>query len=375
MSNDATNDDQAETKNVLIEPFFEFELPSMGKTTFDSQKDVEAFILRVESSHSWLLSIISKDAAQTIRHSLSNLKEGIKVDDSREVNLKTLHSAFQTAFCGKQHIFHPDSPQLMYIKLLGKKFGNKIVADVAGWLMGNWQSSSKDGIALGVLYDAFGKSLNILQEEWQTKLNNVHETHEENERARAELFAGILENNKTERNTQQKHFDDLEGKYKAIQSAKVPTAYWKTKQTRHKRLAIGFGIASVIVGVIGVIIITCISVSSRSDVSHIYDVWHLLSFSFPTLVMAIAVYWTVRILVKLCLTNIHLGADANERVVMTKTFIAMLVDEDTTSTITTHGVHIILEPLFRHAPIGLVAYDGSPQSLFDKIMKMKYNHT
>ncbi|HEY3965090.1 MAG TPA: hypothetical protein VGM05_11115, partial [Planctomycetaceae bacterium] len=69
-----------------------------------------------------------------------------------------------------------------------------------------------------------------------------------------------------------------------------------------------------------------IKIATESDARS--DVWRvalLIRESIPTLIIAVALFWLLRILVRIFLTQLHLWSDASERVVMIKTYLAMHV--------------------------------------------------
>jgi hypothetical protein len=76
--------------------------------------------------------------------------------------------------------------------------------------------------------------------------------------------------------------------------------------------------------------------------------------------------WLVRIVVRLFLSHVHLLADANERVTMANTYLALqhskegLVEQDR---------QLILQVLFRPSTSGVVKDDGVPLSWIEAITK------
>jgi hypothetical protein len=173
----------------------------------------------------------------------------------------------------------------------------------------------------------------------------------------------MIADNMENQESQQEHFDTLEGKYKAVQNVREPMVYWDTKRWWHLKIAGVTGALATAAGGFGAWGLVAMSGQTQAAIGKLDTVngWSLLPHSFPTLVVGVAVYWVVRILVKLCMTNVHLATDASERVVMAKTFISLLVDEKTAGAIKAHeDLRIILEQLFRHQPVGLIRYDGGP---------------
>jgi len=79
------------------------------------------------------------------------------------------------------------------------------------------------------------------------------------------------------------------------------------------------------------------------------------------------IIWPLRLLVKLLLSNIHLKADASERVVMIQTFMSLMRNKDTRDKLEQQDIALVLTPLFRPSTSGVIKDDGSPSTLFDII--------
>lgn len=77
------------------------------------------------------------------------------------------------------------------------------------------------------------------------------------------------------------------------------------------------------------------------------------------------IIWPVRLLVKLLLSNIHLKADASERVVMIQTFMSLMRNKDTRDKLEQQDIALVLAPLFKPSTSGVIKDDGSPSTLFD----------
>jgi hypothetical protein len=77
--------------------------------------------------------------------------------------------------------------------------------------------------------------------------------------------------------------------------------------------------------------------------------------------------WAVRLLVRLFLSNSHLATDADERVTLVKTYLALMeadklpFDDDK---------KLILEALFRPASDGMVKEETLPHPMLEMFMKI-----
>ncbi len=101
------------------------------------------------------------------------------------------------------------------------------------------------------------------------------------------------------------------------------------------------------------------------DDNHPSAVYFIVSGAL--LVMSTLGFWVGRLLTKLYLSAQHLRTDADERAVMTKTYLALTKERATSEA----ERHIILSALFRNSSDGIVRDDGMPdlglQSALSKI--------
>lgn len=76
--------------------------------------------------------------------------------------------------------------------------------------------------------------------------------------------------------------------------------------------------------------------------------------------------WGLRILVRLMMSNLHQRENADERVTMMKTFLALKRDQ---SLVEGKDIQLVLEALFRPGTSGLLNDDAAPATPFEVIMK------
>ncbi len=91
------------------------------------------------------------------------------------------------------------------------------------------------------------------------------------------------------------------------------------------------------------------------------DVW---KFSIMLLISTLGI-WLTRLTTKLFISNLHLGADAYERVTMIKTYLALLVDD---KDLQGDDRQLILQTLFRPSSTGIIK-DAEPMSILETLVK------
>ncbi|MCW1887710.1 DUF6161 domain-containing protein [Luteolibacter flavescens] len=78
----------------------------------------------------------------------------------------------------------------------------------------------------------------------------------------------------------------------------------------------------------------------------------------------------VRLTIKLMLSNLHLAADAEERTIMIRTFMALLRRTSAQEGLKKEDVAIVLAPIFRPSTSGIIKDDGGPTSLGEFLSHM-----
>src|SRR5690606_13345675 len=109
--------------------------------------------------------------------------------------------------------------------------------------------------------------------------------------------------------------------YDQFMALKAPVDYWGKKKDQHKgrvgllkNWALGVGIF----GAVGLLI----------SIHHVFSDNAITYWKIGVFVLLATLYfWALRILIKLLLSNIHLEGDADERVVMAQTYLALLRDQ------------------------------------------------
>jgi hypothetical protein len=167
---------------------------------------------------------------------------------------------------------------------------------------------------------------------------------------------------------------DIAAAYDAKMALQAPVTYWESQRNKHRWTAIGFSIASVLwaVASVGFIYYAAEQLLSAAPNETILiagiplpkvPLWH---FALLVVLLTFA-FWFERIFVRLLLSQVHLYTDASERVVMAKTYIALLregqgmKDEDR---------RLILQALFRPAVTGIVKDDAIPPTVLEWITRL-----
>lgn len=153
----------------------------------------------------------------------------------------------------------------------------------------------------------------------------------------------------------------LESAWKTNAEIDDSVNYWKDKAGEHQKKSARFGrIAAgyfAFMSIVIVVLFWCLpemlkNISSDEFKFHAYVVQVALGFAASTLFI-----WVGRILTRLFLSEHHLRIDADERLVMTKTFLAFTAEGKIDKAL----LPILLAPLFRPTADGIVKDDAAPE--------------
>jgi hypothetical protein len=149
---------------------------------------------------------------------------------------------------------------------------------------------------------------------------------------------------------------------------KAPAEYWSSKATQHKTKVVFFTRWSVGVGIAGVAMI-------------LLAAWYILPEHYPSgtipwrslgifVLISTYVVYLLKLAIKLLLSNIHLAADADERVVMIETYTALIRSEANKASLTPADLALVLAPIFRPSSTGVIKDDGGPLALSEFINRV-----
>lgn len=249
---------------------------------------------------------------------------------------------------------------------------------------------------------SISESLKILDEKWrqdlqsnQSKFNEIHSTiHSkiseinkwfeetslgisQDETQRKDMWKETLQSSKKEIQTTieegKKLLDDIKKQYDEHMTMAAPVTYWSTERDHFKKL-IGYlsvGIATELL-VFGLVIYFYSKSYLFNDPKIFQSTLKQLTLGTEVhllvLVLIVALFiWIIKITFKYFVGLLHLEVDAGERVVMAKTYLALIKDAKITGQ---EDRHIILEALFRPAITGLVQEDEGPTGLVGLIAKL-----
>lgn len=207
-------------------------------------------------------------------------------------------------------------------------------------------------------------------------IEELHRSYETLEQDANALLAKQDEAFREEQSGRDSAFDTLKGDHaKAMESIRqtfidgmamrAPAAYWAEKQAQHARGVQRFtwltfvGIA-VALSALGLSVWIMLK-SLPTDKSH-PPAWQLGVLALGSLL----VIWALRLIVRMYLSHVHLERDADERIVMVQTYLALLEAKALDSN---EHRQLILNALFRPAADGIVKDEALPFSVAEVLTR------
>ncbi|MHC2618832.1 ElaB/YqjD/DUF883 family membrane-anchored ribosome-binding protein [Bradyrhizobium huanghuaihaiense] len=162
-----------------------------------------------------------------------------------------------------------------------------------------------------------------------------------------------------------------EATYKEQMKLRAPVEYWQEKGRRHadalqksRRNLIWFAAvgSAALVGSLYVLTTIALDASSKSAADTVI----FLKFAAIGAVVTTILFWAGRVLLRIYMSDRHLLSDAEERVAMVMTYLALTND----GKVEASDRALVLAPLFRTASDGIVKDDGPDASLTGVVAKI-----
>lgn len=186
------------------------------------------------------------------------------------------------------------------------------------------------------------QSIETTESEWQKRTQEM-----------AKQFTSQLEESQNDLN-------NLKETYDAHMRLRAPVEYWRGKKEEHtkkvktlQKWSIGSAVLVFIVLMTSAFILPELALKTEIP-------WRSIGFF---IVISTFALWVVRLFVKLLLSNIHLEADADERVVMASTFMALIRHKEGEEGLAKEDIALVLAPLFRPSTTGVIKDEGGPSAL------------
>lgn len=320
-----------------------------------------------------------------IRNQLSNLFVKAKYPWTNEPRRKSLMDAIQNATNQefKQGVIEAFTFTTASQQNLGdaSRFPDVLTGRLTGWMI-------EAGVIKGKLHSGKARQLDELATAYENAkinlLNLAEEQKHQDNSARSELQS-LLE--KIDSSFQEKitELDDAMSKFVDEQKDEIskfrafveqelalqaPVHYWEEKRKRHKKTKNQAFCSLCVLGVLTGLGVAAAGVLLVPKFGNIKDL--NLLFSALVLVVITGVTWTVKTVMRVFLTNTHLMHDAEERLAMINSYLALMKTEHP---LQGDSIAPVLTALFRPASDGIVKDEPLPLSLLESLTRSGGNRS
>lgn len=146
--------------------------------------------------------------------------------------------------------------------------------------------------------------------------------------------------------------------YKSEIQLKAPVSYWEDNKKFHRKRAKYFGIACLIIAPFIFALITWVGWEVLSTDSIVWGKIGVIVFATSLAV------WLIRILVRMYLSHNHLELSSQERIIMTKSYLALLSEGGASSP---EERQLVLQSIFKPSATGIISDDAAPPSVIELI--------
>ena len=226
------------------------------------------------------------------------------------------------------------------------------------------QTASQDRLLEDGKWGALRVKAATLLEETKSKFDNSVASLETRT---SEIFARMNESVNASLN----QIHDTDAAYREQMTLQAPVEYWNTKADGHRNSIKWSRRRLVTFAVLGSATLICslywlaaaaAEIAERSKI----DTAIYLKFAIIGAIVTTIFFWIGRVLLRIYLSDRHLLTDAEERVAMIKTYLALTNDKK----VETSDRALILAPIFRTAADGIVKEEGPDSSLAGVIAKL-----
>jgi len=366
-----------------------------GKTLqFDSVQGFQTWIQQEQNAFEWVSQLRLNFSNhiwthvtaqfQAVQSQIQIIKQITSMGQPFDGNVAAIHSWFVTNYSKSKNLILSTSSE--YKAVLDLKELNSVKAAVffghilalpllykngvekAEMIEGSFEYFQyRNGVSKKDL-SAEKQALGELKKEWDqhlTDYNNKEDklkTDFETTKANFDNYFKDTQKNISDHLT--KHtadLDELKKTYDQFMALKAPVDYWSQKREEHIEKVSKFRNWILGVGILGGAILLVAVYYIFSD--GVVNYWKIGFF----ILLATLFFWAMRVLAKLLLSNIHLEGDANERVVMSQTYLALLREK---SGFSDSDKKLILATLFRPSSSGIIGDDGIPPGIYDIVSKL-----
>ena len=372
------------------------------KKQFADTDDLQKFVESQWNSWSWLEKITSEYGGslyqpwklyrsylkqiekflkeyKQLEEELEKSEGELEGDEHKETLIKNLLS--QTEEATNQGFFQSESPEAKFILDLKDKKTPQVAGYALAFLMNQNVNLHEKFAIEGCFWSlkflqgntdtvkAQRSALESMKQDWNTQFEKQHETLRKQNQKLTEgvielksQYDGLIKSSTDQTKKAEEKLKDIEQTYDEKLALQSSVTYWKDKCAKHQRIMWYMGVATLLCSILtGLGFVWWVHKYLEGPVTQI----PLSKFGVTLAISSLGI-WLTRLLSKIFISNLHLRTDADERITMIQTYLALLregkgpKDEER---------QLILQTLFRPSSTGFIKEDG-PTGPYENILKM-----
>jgi Family of unknown function (DUF6161) len=204
-----------------------------------------------------------------------------------------------------------------------------------------------------IAYEDLHRNFASTSEDINVASNEQIKNFDEAQKDRNTSFTDLVESHN-------KELASLRKTFREELALRAPAEYWNAKRIKHTKYSWRTGILSFLgIGASGYGLYWLIGdLLKNTAPSASPDNWRVALLAL----VGLFAIWAVRLIVRMFLSNLHLASDADERVVMVKTYLSLIEGDHLSSN---EDRQLLLKALFRPTTDGLVKDEGIPPSFLE----------
>ena len=366
------------------------ELGRNGTVKFESVNDAHAWLQEERQAWTWLNGLTGRfrdtSVAQRFQQGWSTLQVAIQKGDE-----EAIHQCLQELYNDDSKLILSQSPAGRFLRRIAEN--DPMVANAAAFYFVETKISDSNKKEIhfqvaNIAWAVFSESISGLKSDLSSirqsgkrlivQLQEQSDSFTESQREVSEKGNNLLTNTRDEnsslseelRNNYRTFLDQAKEEYNSLKefyktelALKAPVTYWATVATHHRWLAFAWGIIFTLL-LLGLAFLV---ITSAKDISAFLTEIEKETIAIAFIIaIGTAVFWAMRMVAKIFLSNYHRAVDAAERETMVKTFLALRREGN----ITDEQLDLVLSPLFRPGATGLVREDSTPEyGIISKLSK------
>lgn len=357
-----------------------------GKKTFKTKDELLKFLSDQKSFWQSIFSGAQHPVSTFGSHIVNLLDRMIQnanaINDTNDSQSQNSLNAISNLFA-ETPILCSEGKSAKFVQQIAEKDQN-FARYLVGYFIKQLYSMNNDPLAFRAIFegmkfdsgitsniDAEKEALGALKTEWENNLNTLkgsfETTNGEIDATKGEIstYYTALQTQFTDFKTvKENEFKTIIETYDKKLALQAPVEYWKNRSFWSYCIAGGLAVTFFLL----ILIIFANFEPMARDVAKGLtdkDYYPLIQFASITLVAI----WSLRIIVKIFYSKLHLAEEAKEKEMFIKTYLSLLRESDGIKDDSDR--HLILQSIFAPSKNGIIQDDGLPMNVIENIVKAK----